>query len=426
MAVVSAQYVRAVEPIPVGSIQMYAGGTSPNTWLLCDGSSLSTSGYPELFSAIGYAYGGSGASFNVPDLRGRVPVGAGTGAQMGATGTGIISGGTALTTRNLGVFGGDERMQTHTHVQNAHTHVQNAHGHDLGPGQSFGTSFGGNAGGVATFGLSVAIINTNTYQGPYSANANTATNQNTTATNQNAGSGSSENMPPFVVTNYIIKARPDVSQLSSYFNNSGTVNIPTVSGFPATPAQGDQVYNVATGQPILYRYNGSSWQPVSLPSGSIVQTVIVRSDTRFTYSSATSGNGTTVSALNLTITPRFSTSQIICDWMINGELHQDNVFLVHKDGALASNGYNLTSGNNRWAGLMAGFYDQNEDSTPSNWNLKYVDSSLVNTNARTYAPAVRSSGGSNLTLALNGTINAAAQDAYERMVSIGVAYEVIA
>jgi hypothetical protein len=109
------------------------------------------------------------------------------------------------TDRTRGAKGGDTRMQTHTHVQNAHTHTQNAHGHDLGPGQSFGTSFGPNAGGVATFGLAVQIINTNTYQGPYSANANTATNQNTTATNQNAGSGSGENMPPFLVTNYIIK-----------------------------------------------------------------------------------------------------------------------------------------------------------------------------------------------------------------------------
>jgi microcystin-dependent protein len=79
-----------------------------------------------------------------------------------------------------------------------HTHVQNAHDHALGGGQSFGVDFGGNGGGIATFGLSVGIINTNTYQGPYSATANTATNQN-------AGSGSSENMPPFIVLNYLIK-----------------------------------------------------------------------------------------------------------------------------------------------------------------------------------------------------------------------------
>lgn len=36
--------------------------------LLCDGSSYSTTAYPALFAAIGYTYGGSGTSFNVPTL----------------------------------------------------------------------------------------------------------------------------------------------------------------------------------------------------------------------------------------------------------------------------------------------------------------------------------------------------------------------
>jgi hypothetical protein len=326
------------------------------------------------------------------------------------------------TNRVRGAKGGDTRMQTHTHVQNAHTHTQNAHGHDLGGGQSFGMAFGGNAGGFATFGIALAFVNQSTYQGPYSALGNTATNQNTTATNQNTGAGSGENMPPFLVTNYIIKALPDPA-LSATFGNT-ILSVPAVSGLPSAATQGDQLYDVSTGQPILYRYSGSAWQPVSLPSGSIVQTVVGRNDTRTTYSSNNSGNGTTVSALNLTITPRFANSQIICDWMINGELHHDNVFLIHKNGAAVANG-NAT-GNSRWMGMMAAFYDQNEDSTPSNWNLKYVDPTLGSTAARTYAPAVRSSSGTSRTFALNGTLNAASQDAYERMVSIGIAYEVIA
>jgi microcystin-dependent protein len=191
---------------PTGSLTAYAGAAAPTGWLLCDGTAVSRTTYATLFGLLSTTYGaGNGSTtFNLPDMRGRMPMGAGTGAGQGASGSGAPSG-TALTARTRGGFGGDERMQTHTHVQNAHTHTQNAHGHDLGGGQSFGTSFGPNAGGVATFGLSVAIINTNTYQGPYSAMANTATNQNTTATNQNAGSGASENMPPFVVLNYIIK-----------------------------------------------------------------------------------------------------------------------------------------------------------------------------------------------------------------------------
>src|SRR3954454_828523 len=46
-------------------------------WLACDGRSLSTTGFPGLFDAIGYAFGGSGASFSVPDLRDTAPIGPG-------------------------------------------------------------------------------------------------------------------------------------------------------------------------------------------------------------------------------------------------------------------------------------------------------------------------------------------------------------
>lgn len=54
--------------------------------LLCDGSSYLRASYPELFTAIGTTYGSvDGTHFNVPDLRGRVPLGAGTGTATGAT-----------------------------------------------------------------------------------------------------------------------------------------------------------------------------------------------------------------------------------------------------------------------------------------------------------------------------------------------------
>jgi microcystin-dependent protein len=39
-------------------------------WMLCDGRTLSIYQYPELFAALGYLYGGSGDSFNIPDYRG--------------------------------------------------------------------------------------------------------------------------------------------------------------------------------------------------------------------------------------------------------------------------------------------------------------------------------------------------------------------
>lgn len=63
---------------PVGSMIMFGGTTAPEGWLLCNGASVSTTTYAELFAAIGYTYGGSGGSFNLPDMRGAVPRGAGT------------------------------------------------------------------------------------------------------------------------------------------------------------------------------------------------------------------------------------------------------------------------------------------------------------------------------------------------------------
>lgn len=55
--------------IPVGSIMPFvSSNNAPIGWLLCNGQSVTTSLYSELFAVIGYNYGGSGADFNVPNL----------------------------------------------------------------------------------------------------------------------------------------------------------------------------------------------------------------------------------------------------------------------------------------------------------------------------------------------------------------------
>ncbi len=55
---------------PPGSVIYHAGSSAPSGYVKANGASLSTSTYAALFSAIGYTFGGSGGSFNVPDLRG--------------------------------------------------------------------------------------------------------------------------------------------------------------------------------------------------------------------------------------------------------------------------------------------------------------------------------------------------------------------
>jgi phage-related tail fiber protein len=56
--------------VPAGTVIYYAASTAPTGYLKANGASLSTTTYAALFAAIGYTFGGSGGSFNVPDLRG--------------------------------------------------------------------------------------------------------------------------------------------------------------------------------------------------------------------------------------------------------------------------------------------------------------------------------------------------------------------
>jgi microcystin-dependent protein len=185
---------------PTGTITSYAGSTSPSGWLLCDGAAVSRTTYASLFAALSTTYGvGNGSTtFNLPDLRGRIPMGAGTGAQNGGAGTGAISGGTSLTARTRGQFGGDERLQTHTHTG---TTGNDSPDHNHGPGT--GTAFLTTSGGAAyNFGSQAAAAqHTPATTGGASARH---THAFTTAShNQSLGTG--QNMTPFLVTNYIIK-----------------------------------------------------------------------------------------------------------------------------------------------------------------------------------------------------------------------------
>ena len=67
---------------PSGTVKIYAGAVAPSGYLLCDGAALSVATYAALFAAIGYTWGGAGASFNIPDLRTRQPVGADGGLNL--------------------------------------------------------------------------------------------------------------------------------------------------------------------------------------------------------------------------------------------------------------------------------------------------------------------------------------------------------
>ncbi len=86
--------INAIEPYiaPTGSVQMWAGGSAPTGWLLCDGATISRSTYANLFAVIGTTYGaGDGSTtFLVPNLQGKFPIGYNSGDgdfdAMGETG----------------------------------------------------------------------------------------------------------------------------------------------------------------------------------------------------------------------------------------------------------------------------------------------------------------------------------------------------
>ena len=65
------------DTLPIGSITAYGKETAPANWLICDGSAVSRTSYADLFAVIGTKYGeGDGSTtFNLPNLKGRVPVG---------------------------------------------------------------------------------------------------------------------------------------------------------------------------------------------------------------------------------------------------------------------------------------------------------------------------------------------------------------
>lgn len=67
-----------------GLISPYAGSSAPTGWLLCDGTAVSRTTYATLFGVTSTTYGtGDGSTtFNLPDLRNRTPIGAGTGTKV--------------------------------------------------------------------------------------------------------------------------------------------------------------------------------------------------------------------------------------------------------------------------------------------------------------------------------------------------------
>ena len=187
-------WVTAANSSPTGSLMQFAGSSAPTGWLLCDGSSKATADYPALFGVIQYTYGGAGASFTLPDLRGRSAVGAGTG--------------TGLTTRTLAATGGEEThlltgaesgIQQHLHTAGT-LYLNNSTG---STGKGVLVSNTANV-STAAANIRVALPSDSTIANKiedtgYQVSGSTANRAAADATSAH------QNMHPFLVLNYIIK-----------------------------------------------------------------------------------------------------------------------------------------------------------------------------------------------------------------------------
>lgn len=77
----------------IGEIRLFAGTFAPRNWAFCQGQLMSIAQNTALFSILGTNYGGNGSvTFGLPDLRGRVPVGTGSGPGLPAVALGEMAG----------------------------------------------------------------------------------------------------------------------------------------------------------------------------------------------------------------------------------------------------------------------------------------------------------------------------------------------
>lgn len=158
--------------LPPGMIIPYAGPTEPNGWLFCYGQNVSRTSYSSLFSVIGTTYGvGDGSTtFNLPDLRGRVPI---AKDNMGGSSANRV---VAVAADTLGGSGGAE---VHTLV------AAEIPAHDHGP-----------------FYLPTG---SSPFTATKATSASLSARTDAIGANSFGGSGSHNNMQPYIAINYLIK-----------------------------------------------------------------------------------------------------------------------------------------------------------------------------------------------------------------------------
>ncbi len=157
----------------VGEIRMFAGNFAPRGWAFCDGQLLAVSQNDALFSLLGTIYGGDGrTTFGLPDMRGRVPIHAGSGP--------------GLSQRRLGAKFGTEKETLTVNQLPSHRHDWKASSGAATQTQPVGNALASSTGNI------------------YNQNPSAKSNLSAKAVTSVGGSRSHTNLMPYLCIHFII------------------------------------------------------------------------------------------------------------------------------------------------------------------------------------------------------------------------------
>ena len=194
-------------PVPVGGVYQFGGSTAPTGYLLCEGQSVSTTTFANLFAVIGYTYGGSGANFTIPNLKGRIPVGIDT-AQTEFNVLGEVGGAKTHTLT-------EAQMPVHSHTTPSHSHTFSgtvtdggSHSHGINDSYNQGVGVSG-ADAIFTGRATQTGWGDSRYmyaEGDHAHSYSGTTSGSAPTTNATGGGAAHNNLQPYIALNYIIKA----------------------------------------------------------------------------------------------------------------------------------------------------------------------------------------------------------------------------
>lgn len=400
---------------PVGTIITWAGAILPDDgkWLECNGTTFNGTQFPKLSAVLLDTWGThSGVNYYLPNLQGRVAVGAGTGND-----------GTDSCAFTLGDEGG-KYNHTLTYPQMpAHRHVG-----AFGENNTVGGMRWGNFATTQGAGTNGGLDSDNDRYGftTYAGGQSTENGQTVSPT----ATTPHNNIQPYAVTRYIIKALPDDIQqfaattgpgLSSRDINgvTNTIDLSTTEiGLHVTDdfqfdgsgrleindnfyRPGDVVQQLYSRVNVVGQWTarliGTTGQRTTTVASAVGAKLISMQGLNFSRQGATAKNmyAGEVSDFRVSITPKYANSLIVIEMNISGEPQNSNSGLwmgelntsdeIQLITRSPYEGYNPAQPTGRNNFYYSGWYDSNSDSTMKNNMLRYIDKPNT-TSVKTYSP----------------------------------------